>query len=152
MRVPLRILSLVSIILLLCSCTQPETPLPATPEPEDTPTPRATRKILADTFFFGHAYLDANGNDEIDEDDPGLKGALFMVSPSGGAGLTAYAGSDGSAFIVIPGGLRETDWPVMARMEPPPDSSYELVGPEEVVLEYPKSSADFLFTEAQQGE
>ena len=153
MRHPWRAIPLV-VLLLLCACAQTVTPRPATPTPEPTPppTPRKTQKVLADAFFFGHAYLDANGNGKIDEGDPGVKGATFVVSPSGMGGLTARTGSDGGAFITIPGGLSDKAWPVRARMEPPPDTSYELVGAAEIVLEYPKSSADFLFADSQPGE
>jgi hypothetical protein len=163
-RFPSRTIFLVPIIFLLCSCYPPNpTPsaLPddtATPKPfpsatpDDTAPPKSTPKILADAFFFGHAYLDADGNGKIDPDDPGLGGARFEVGLSWGGGSVAFTGKDGSASIVIPGGLREKDWPVRARMIPPPDTSYQLVGPAEVVLEYPKSSADFLFVDSRQGE
>ena len=150
MRFPSRTIPLVLVALVLCSCNSPEPTPSATPD--DTPTPKPTPKILADAFFFGHAYLDANGNGKIDPDDPGLEGARFEVALSWGGGSAASTGKDGSASIIIPGGLSEKDWPVRARMKPPPDTSYALVGPAEVVLEYPKSSADFLFTDSQQGE
>ena len=60
--------------------------------------------------------------------------------------ISALTGKDGSAFIIIPGGLSKASWPVRARMRPPPDTDYELVGPEEIVLEYRQVSVDFLFT------
>ncbi len=138
-----------STLLLLCSCsrtTQPSTPLPnQTP----TPTPGPTTKVLADTFFYGHAYVDANGNGEIDSQDPGLEGAVFEVSLNDEGGSAASTGKDGSALIVIPGGVSKAGWPVRARMRPPPDTDYKLVGPEEIVLEYPQVSADFLFAAPQ---
>ena len=163
MRFLSRTIPLVLVVLALCSCTWPKpTPstLPddtATPKPmpsatpDDKATTKSTPKILADAFFFGHAYLDANGNGKIDADDPGLEGARFEVALSWGGGSVAFTGKSGSATIVIPGGLSEKDWPVRARMQPPPETSYQLVSPE-VVLEYPKSSADFLFTDSQPGE
>lgn len=134
-----------SIPLLLFSCSRATPTFTPPPAPTPTPTPRPTPQILADTFFYGHAYVDANGNGEIDADDPGLQGAVFEVTLSGKGGSGALTGKDGSAFIIIPGGLSEKSWPVRARMRPPPDTDYELVGPEEIVLEYPQVSADFLF-------
>lgn len=131
-----RFVSLVLLVFLLCSCNPPKR------KPE----------VLADTFFFGHAYVDANGNGKLDADDPGLEDAQFVVVLSGGAGPAARTGKDGSAFIVIPGGLSKDDWPVTMRMEPPSDADYEAVRPAELVLEYPGSSADFLFTQAKKGD
>ena len=107
---------------------------------------------ICDKGRFGHAYVDANGNGKIDPDDPGLEDARFQVSLSWGGGSAASTGEDGSAWIVIPGGLSEKDWPVKARIDPPPDSSYELVGAAEVTLAYPKSRAEFLFKGSERGE
>jgi hypothetical protein len=163
MKYLLRTIPLVLVVLLLCSCGRP-TPTPSvlpddtfptptlTPLPDHAATPTPPPKILADAFFYGHAYVDANGNGKLDPDDPGLQGARFEMALSWGGGSAASTGKDGTAFIVIPGGLSEKDWPVKARMSPPPDTSYEVIGPAEVVLEYPKSSADFLFADSQQGK
>jgi len=148
-----RIAGFVSVLVLICACNQPtptSTPPPPTEAP--TPTPKPAPKVLADTFFFGHAYLDANGNEKIDPEDPGLEGALFEVALSGGGSSASRTGKDGSAVIVIPGGVSQKGWPVRARMRPPPDADYELVGPEELALQYPQVSADFLFVALQQGE
>ena len=164
MKCLLRTIPLVLLVLLLCSCSRSDptpTTLPddaptATPTlstlPDGTPIRKSTPKVLADAFFYGHAYVDANGNGKIDPDDPGLQGARFEMALSWGGGSAASTGKDGTAFIIIPGGLSEKDWPVKARMSPPPETSYEVVGPAEVVLEYPKSSADFLFIDSRQGE
>jgi hypothetical protein len=108
--------------------------------------------IMADTFFYGHAYLDANGNGEIDEDDPGLKGALFDVALGSGMGNQGTTNEEGQAWVIIPGGADKDDWPVRARMRPPPDSGYTLIGPAEVVLAHRETSADFLFAEPTGGE
>ncbi len=135
MKAPWRNIPLVSILLLLCACNG----LKPTPE------------ILADAFFSGHAYLDANGNGEIDPDDPGLEGAMFSVTPIWGGGNSATTGEDGYAWVIIPGGLREDDWPIRVHMRPPPETSYGLVSPAEIVLEPPGRPADFLFTDVQWG-
>jgi hypothetical protein len=112
-------------------------------------TPTATVVVLADTFFTGCAYLDTNGNKEIDSGDPLLERATFVVTLSGGAGFGALTSENRCAFITVPGGLGEEFWPVTARMEPPEGTGYQLTTPAEVVLDYPNSHSDFLFTYAQ---
>ena len=103
-------------------------PIPATPTPH----------ILADTFFSGKAYLDVNGNQEIDATDLPLAGAQYVV-----AGWRASTDSNGYATVVIPGGW---DQPVVAHMAPPEGSDYVLIGPGEVILQNrDKTSAEFLF-------
>lgn len=130
---------LFTFVFLLCACGA---------GPGTTPT----AEILADSFFFGCAYLDANGNGEIDPDDPGLEAALFAFSMQGGMGFSAYTLDNGCATIVIPGGVGQDAWPVTARMQPPPENNLEWVSPAEVVLVHPESHADFLFAAAQSGE
>jgi hypothetical protein len=145
------IVSLLVVGLLLCSCNGQ---LDLRPTPTDSrPTPTDSRLtptvgVYADTFFGGCAYLDSNGNGEIDPDDLKLAGATFLVALSdGGIGFGADTSESSCALITVPGGLDEESWPVTARMEPPEGTDYKLVGPAEIVLEYPKTHADFLFTE-----
>jgi hypothetical protein len=107
-----------------------------------------TSGVLADTFFGGCAYLDSNGNGEIDAVDQVVEGARFVVTLREGIGFGATTSTRGCATVVVPGGLREESWPVTVRMEPPEESTYELVSPAEVVLQFPYGSADFLFAEA----
>jgi hypothetical protein len=125
--------------LVLCSCAS----LFGSRDPA-TPTPA----ILADTFFTACAYLDANHNDQIDSDDPALKGARFVVALSEGFQFGATTLAYGCGTVVVPGGLSEQSWPVTVRMEPPEGSGYQLVSPAEVVLQYPKGHANFLFAPA----
>jgi hypothetical protein len=143
MRILLRNILLVLIIFLLCACSGLQNPIKsATP----------TVGILADSFFFGCAYLDSNGNGKTDPDDQGLEEATFVVALNDAGGFVASTPEDGCATIVVPGGLNADSWPVTTRMEPPEETGYELVSPAEVVLEYPESHADFLFTDVQQDE
>jgi hypothetical protein len=102
--------------------------------------------ILADTFFFGCAYLDTNRDGEVDEGDQGIEDGRFVVDFNGKKGVfAASTGENGCATIVIPGGLSEKYWPVTGRMESLSD--YELISPEEVILEQSGSRrADFLYT------
>ena len=138
MRFLLAIIPLALLIFLLCSCICLSSSMePATP----------TIGILADTFFGGCAYLDSNSNGKIDPDDQPVEDALFVVTLREGAGFGATTSASGCATVVVPGGLPEESWPVTVRMEPPEESGYELVSPVEAVLEYPDTSADFLFAE-----
>ena len=106
-----------------------------------TPTPH----VLADSFFFGHAYVDANGNGQLDSTDPPLEDALFTAQTATGIQVGGVSGADGTAMGWCPGGC--SDYPVTLRMQPPRDSSYTLIGPDKVVLETSASpsGADFLF-------
>lgn len=131
-------LSLIVAMLLLLACTGPTSLLAP---------PTLTPQILADSFFYGCAYVDANDNGEIDEDDHGLKDAMFLVTPQGGAGFGAPTSGSGCATVVVPGGLDDDAWPMTVRMNPPEDAGYTRVGPVEVVLARPESHADFLFAE-----
>jgi acetyl esterase/lipase len=101
----------------------------------DTDTPP---EILADSFFSGYAYVDANGNKQIDESDPPLEGAMFTL-----AGFGDTTDANGMAFITIPGGWER---PVLAQMRPPKEGGYTLIGPNQVTLQSPgKTRAEFLF-------
>jgi acetyl esterase/lipase len=98
----------------------------------------ATPAIYADTFFSGRAFLDSNGNGQVDSNDAPLKDARFTA-----AGFRDLTDASGYAMIVIPG---EWEQPVTAQMAPPEGSGYTLIGPTEVVLQFGvQSSADFLF-------
>ena len=58
----------------------PSTLLAQTPTPQalaPTPGESATPVVLADTFFSGRAYVDLNGNQLLDPDDPPLPGRAF---------------------------------------------------------------------------
>ena len=106
----------------------------------------SSEPILADTFFFGCAYLDTDRDGEVDEGDQGMEDGRFVVDFNGKKGVfSAPTGENGCATIVIPGGLLEEDWPVTGRMESLSD--YELISPEEVILEQSGSHhVDFLYT------
>lgn len=131
---------LVLAISLACRLTVPGTPV--TPAPTNTPTHAIldpTPAILADTFFSGRAYVDLNGNQRLDADDPPLAGARFDVM-----GWGSFTDQTGYAWALIPGGW---DQPVNAQMAPPQGSGYALIGPAEVILQAGvQTSADFLFT------
>jgi len=129
------IVMLLVLVSTACSSGQGET-APATATP--TPEPTRTILIMADTFFSGRAFVDSNANAQLDPEDTPLEGARFSA-----IGFGALTGKDGHATIVIPGGWEK---PVMAKMDPPKDSTYTLIGPTEVELRNSgPTSADFLF-------
>jgi len=109
-----------------------------------SPTPPATPTIQAivDAFFSGYAYLDVNGNGEIDSEDTPVENAIFIVTLQGGFETGDTTDDKGNAFITIPGGV---DYPVTLRMEPPKDSNLKLIGPSSIT--YPSDEpAKFLFS------
>jgi hypothetical protein len=82
--------------------------------------------------------VDLNGNRLLDQDDPPLPGASFSVM-----GFGSVTDKTGYAWALIPGGW---DKPVTARMTPPANSGYVLIGSGEVILQSGKqTSANFLF-------
>ena len=123
-----RIAHLVFLALLLTSCNLP------------TPTP--TVQPIVDAFFSGFAYLDVNGNGEIDSEDTPVENATLIVTLQGGLEFGSATDSSGYAFLVAPGGV---DYPVTLRMEPPKDSTLKLIGPASIT--YPSDTpAKFLFS------
>ena len=107
-----------------------------------SPTP--TPVVLANSFFSGYAFVDANGNGQIDSADTPLKNAMFIVQLEGGAQFGALTDETGNAFVTIPAAVR---YPVTLFMKPPKDSTLTLVGPLSIVRE--KATGDkatFLFT------
>lgn len=106
-----------------------------------TPTP--TVQAIVDSFFSGYAFLDANGNGELDSEDTPLENASFIVTLQFGGEVGALTDKKGYAFIVAPGGV---DYPVKMRMEPPKDSNLKLIGPSEVIHELSDENPKFLFS------
>ena len=106
-----------------------------------TPTP--TVQAIVDSFFSGHAFLDANGNGELDSEDTPLENATFIVTLQFGGEVGALTDKTGYAFIVAPGGV---DYPVKMRMEPPKDSNLKLIGPSELTHELSDEAPKFLFS------
>lgn len=109
----------------------------ALPAPTSTPP-----SIMDDAFFFGRAFVDANGNGQIDPTDPPLKGAVLTVTDTRGASSGGITDDQGHAMAWFPGG--GVQYPVTLRIKPPKDTAYTLIGPGEVVLQR-GTSADFLF-------
>lgn len=108
------------------------------PEPA-TPTVQA----IVDSFFSGYAYLDLNGNGELDPEDTPVENATFIVTLQFGGEVGATTDKTGYAFIVAPGGV---DYPVKMRMEPPKDSTLKLIGPSEITHELADENPKFLFS------
>ncbi len=109
------------------------------------PAPTATPTVqpIVDSFFSGYAFLDVNGNGEIDAEDAPVENAAFIVTLQFGGEVGAFTDKTGYAFIVAPGGV---EYPVMMRMEPPKNSTLKLIGPSEITHELADESPKFLFS------
>ena len=107
------------------------------------PTTTPTVQPIVDSFFSGYAFLDVNGNGEIDPEDTPVENATFIVTLQFGGEVGAFTDKTGYAFIVAPGGV---DYPVKMRMEPPKDSTLKLIGPSEITHELADESPKFLFS------
>ena len=120
-----------------------------TPNELPTPTTASTLKetpteipVMADSFFFGHAFIDANGNGQLDESDPALKGAIFPTVDANGVSSGGITDSTGTAMAWWPA---SSMYPVTLKMKPPENSDYTLIGESEIVLQAYETSANFLF-------
>lgn len=102
-----------------------------------------TIQAIVDSFFSGYAFLDINGNGELDPEDTPVENAAFIVALQFGGEVGAFTDKTGYAFIVAPGGV---DYPVKMRMEPPKDSTLKLIGPSEIIHELADESPKFLFS------
>jgi len=107
-----------------------------------TATP--TEPALADTFFSGQAFLDANGNSQIDPEDTPVANATFIVTLQGGGEFGGQTDDTGKAFITIPASV---EYPVTVRMEVPKDSALILLEPSTLTLsEQTGETVKFLFS------
>jgi len=102
-----------------------------------TPTPIP----IVESFFSARAFVDANSNGRLDDSDPPLKDAIFIVRMQS-VEFGDLTDASGNAFVTVPG---PTEYPVAVTMRPPQNSTYELVGPATVELTKPGDKADFLF-------
>ncbi len=104
---------------------------------------KPTEPVLADSFFSGGAFLDANGNGQLDSADTPLQNANFIVTLQGGYEFGDLTDEKGNAFITIPSSV---EYPVTLRMEAPKGSSLKLIGPSSVT--FPSTTGEttkFLF-------
>jgi hypothetical protein len=140
MRITSQILYLSLGVLLLYACTSKK-------EEALTDTLSGNKEeVLANTFFFGCAYLDSNGNSELDDADAMIAEMTFTITLTGGGGFSGRTSEKNCAMVIVPGGLDESYWPVKARMLPPESGRYELISVEEILLEYHEAHADFLYS------
>lgn len=107
-----------------------------------TPTPKPV--IFADSFFSGYAFLDTNGNEELDSTDTPLKDAIFIVQFEGDLQFGGLTDETGNAFVTIPSAVQ---YPVTLFMKPPEDSGLTLLGPSSIFMQEPANEKNnFLFT------
>ncbi len=135
--IPLLLLTL-SLGTLACNAISGLVPRPTPPE------------VLADTFFHGCVYVDSNANGELDADDQPLEDFTFSVSLAQGGGFGGKTNASGCATLTLPGAASQDFYPVKANMEPPTICTYSPVNVSEIVLEYPDTSAAFLFEPIEQ--
>lgn len=109
---------------------------------EATPTP----VIYADSFYFAHAWLDANENGQVDKDDLPLQGATLKTRDAHGLGTGAVTDKNGYAMAWHPGGAT---YPVTLTMSPPSEGGFVLVVPQVITLTLGERwpATDFLFAQ-----
>lgn len=108
--------------------------------PSSTPTPPI---ILTDSFFSGYAFVDTNGNAQIDAADTPVKDAIFIVRLNDGTEFGGTTDETGNAFVIIPASV---EYPVTLVMKQPTNSTLRLIGPSEIVLQgVTGEKATFLF-------
>lgn len=88
--------------------------------PASTPAP-----VLADSAFSCQAFLDVNGNEQIDPEDTPVEGASFYVELKGVKAFIDTTDETGSAFILIPGGV---EYPVTVGIDAPEGSQLTIIG------------------------
>jgi hypothetical protein len=138
----LTLINLVAGVSLLADFTASCTPARQPGVLSDTPLPTP----VADTFFTGCAFLDQNANERVDRDDTVLEDMTFVITLSGGAGFAASTADTGCATEAIPAPLETGAWPVVSQMEMPQPSAFARVGDLEIMLAYPDTRADSLFS------
>jgi hypothetical protein len=112
------------LVLTVSACSQAQRSLPI---------PTYTDEVVqGDITFSGYAFVDANGNGDIDPTDLPLEGARFIIV-LGGARSSSLTRASGYAEIML-GLSGSTQFTVTLRMEPPEGSDYTLVGPAQVVI------------------
>ena len=108
------------------------------------PTPPPTEFFHVHSYFAAYAFLDANGNGQVDSADTPLKDATFIVALQGGTEFSDQTDDTGYAFISIPAGV---EYPVKVRMEAPEGSSLTIIEPSEITLsDATGESPQFLFS------
>jgi len=107
-----------------------------------TPTPTPDVRPIVDSFFSGYAYLDTNGNEQIDSEDTPVANATFYVEMNGVKAFIETTDEKGYAFIIIPGSV---EYPVNVGMEAPKDSTLKSITSSEVIVST-SDSVQFLFS------
>ena len=106
-----------------------------------TPTPAP---ILADAAFSCQAYLDVNGNGQVDSEDTPLQGASFYVEFNGIKAFIDITDESGNAYILVPGGV---EYPATIGILAPEGSDLVIVGSDTATITAETvPSATFLFT------
>ena len=106
--------------------------------PSRTPAP-----VLADSAFSCQAFLDVNGNEQIDPEDTPVEGASFYVEINGLKAFIDTTDETGSAYILIPGGV---EYPTTVGIVAPEGSNLIVIGSETMTITAETGpTATFLF-------
>lgn len=106
-----------------------------------TPTPAP---ILADAAFSCQAFLDVNGNEQVDSEDTPVEGARFYVEFNGLKAFFDTTDESGNAYILVPGGV---EYPATVGILAPEGSDLIVVGSETATITTETvPAATFLFT------
>ena len=108
-----------------------------------TASSTATDPVLADSVFSGQAFLDVNGNGQIDSADTPVVNATFYVELDGVKAFGDTTDETGNAFILIPGGVK---YPVKVSIAAPKDSTLKLITPSTVTVSASTGAVQFLFS------
>lgn len=101
------------------------------PALEQTQAPTPIESIHVHTAFSASAFLDANGNGQVDSADTPIKDATFIVALPGGTEFGDQTDDAGYAFISIPAAV---EYPVTLRMEAPKDSLWKAIEPSTITV------------------
>ena len=108
------------------------------------PMPTPTEFIHVYSAFSAYAFLDANGNGQVDSADTPVKDATFIVALPGGTEFGDTTDATGYAFITIPA---DVEYPVTLRIEAPQDRTLKAIESSTITLLEPTGETiQFLFS------
>jgi hypothetical protein len=124
-------------VLLLVSCGVGE-PTGGSPTPE-------SQAAVADTFLSGCAYVDRDGDGELDVGERLIGGLSYSFTLEGGVGFGAESGDGECGFVTVPAALPPEAWPIVVRVEVEEPYANTPGASTVIALEWPATRADFPF-------
>ncbi|HSL31533.1 MAG TPA: hypothetical protein VK900_20185 [Anaerolineales bacterium] len=117
------------------------------PTSGQNPTPVPTEFIHVHSYFAAYAFLDTNGNGQLDSADTPIKDATFIAALQGGTEFGDETDETGYAFISIPASV---EFPITLRMDAPKDSTLKAIEPTTITLsEVTGETVQFLFSSGE---